>query len=479
MKQFLNQAKFNGGIADDEKTGYKNSYLWGRSIEVRKDPDKFYLLPKTTKESLTTVTDRIKWMVTAQPHATDIYALSHTGILWKRTSAGVWSSVRSVGGGGQGLEIYNDYIYYTQDTQIGRYGTLSGGSPSATDNWQTSLNDTSAYDFAPIKRFIHGLAVGQGNDLGWWDGTTWDQDKLVLPPGFQIRCMDRWSSYLAIAAWRGTNIYDAEDSVIFFWDGTSSTYNHVEYIEAGAVNAMVNHDGRLRFIAGHKGELFDYNGYVSPLRRLPRLTAQKYVEVFPGAMTVWDDMVRIGFSANTDDSTTHEQGVYTYGRDNKDDAEVYTYDYPISTGTRTATTLKITSVAGIGRDLFIAWDDNGTYGVDNVDEDNAPYSTGVLETLIFDNGKRWKDKETMRTKVDFEALNTGESVVAKYDVNRSGSWSTGVTASTAADTELREDYNKQFKELEIQVNLATSTTTSPKVDNIGFIFDDREEAKQE
>lgn len=477
-KQFLNQGKFNGGIADDEKTGIKDSFAWCRSVEVRKDPDKFYLLPKTVKESSTTVTDRVKWIVSAQPHATDAYAYGHTGELWKRTSGGTWSSVRSVGGGGQGLEVYNDYLYYTQDTQIGRYGLLSG-TPSATDNWQTGLNDTSNYDFAPIKRFIHALAVGHGNDLGWWDGTTWTAEKIVLPPGFQIRCLERWGQYLAIAAWRGSNIFDTEDSVIFFWNGTSSTYNHVEYVEAGAVNAMANHDGRLRFIAGHKGELFDYNGRITPIKRLPRLTSPKYSEVFPGAMCVWDDMVRIGFSANTDDGSTHEQGVYTWGRLNKDHAEVLTYDYPISTGTRTATTLKITCVAGIGRDLFIGWDDNGTYGVDVVDEDNDPFASGVLETLIFDNEKRWKDKETMRTKVDFEALNANESVTAKYDVDRTGSWSTGVTANTAADFELREDYQKQFKELQVQVSLATTTTTSPKIDNIGFVFDDREEAQQE
>lgn len=477
-QQFLNQGKFNGGIADDEKTGIKDSFAWCRSIEVRKDPDKFYLLPKTVKESLTTVTDRVKWMVTAQPHATDAYAYGHTGELWKRTSAGVWSSARSVGGGGQGLEVFDDYLYYVQDTQVGRYGPLSS-SPSFTDNWQTDLNDTSSYDFAPAKAFLHGIAIGNGNDLGWWDGTTWDQDKIVLPPGSQIRCLATWGQYLAIAAYRGANIYDAEDSWIFFWDGISSTYNHVERIESGAVNAMVNHDGRLRFIAGHKGELFDYNGRVTPLKRLPRLTSQKYVEVFPGAMTVWDNMVRIGFSANTDDGSTHEQGVYTWGRANKDYSEVLTYDYPISSGTRTATTLKITCVAGIGRDLFIGWDDNGTYGVDVVDEDNDPFANGVLETLIFDNEKRWKDKESMRSKIDFEALNANESVQAKYQVDRSGSWSTGSTANTATDTELRDDFQKQFKEVQMQVTLATTVSTSPKVDNVGIVFDDREEAKQE
>jgi hypothetical protein len=52
---------FVGGIADFEKDTTPATYAFGRSIDYRTNPRELTLLPKTTKESGSIVTDLPKW----------------------------------------------------------------------------------------------------------------------------------------------------------------------------------------------------------------------------------------------------------------------------------------------------------------------------------------------------------------------------------------------------------------------------------
>ena len=54
------QTNFSGGISDGEKLGLPNSFKFGRSIQFRDDPSKITILPRTTKDSGTVVTELIK-----------------------------------------------------------------------------------------------------------------------------------------------------------------------------------------------------------------------------------------------------------------------------------------------------------------------------------------------------------------------------------------------------------------------------------
>ena len=92
---------------------------------------------------------------------------------------------------GQGLEVFNDYIYYTQNNQLGRYGPLSGVAVF-DDNFLTGLEETP--DFAPMVQFLDYVAVCHGNEVKKVYGTestgadigTAD---LTLPVGYKIRAV--------------------------------------------------------------------------------------------------------------------------------------------------------------------------------------------------------------------------------------------------------------------------------------------------
>jgi len=482
--QYLVQKFFHGGIAPSEKIGGRGSCFFSQRLNIFDEATKMSILPKTTKVSGdsgdTQVTDLIKWIVPATPYNTNIYFYSEGGKIYRETSAGVWSSLQTTANSyGQGLELHGDYLYYTQNAQIGRYGALSG-TPSFTDNWQTGLNSTATTKYAPIKAFKEGLAVGHGNYLGWWDGSVWDVDRLVLPPGLNIRSLEVIDEYLVIGTWRGTSITSNEEGYLFFWDGTSVTFNFFVAIPQGGCGALLNSRNRLLSSVGGNGSiLLNYNPF-QKIITIPKLLINKYAEVLPGAMTNWRGMAQIGIGGNTD-SADVIQGVYSYGNTNEQLPEVFNYSFTISTGTTGGTGVRIGALKGIGDNLYISWKDGSTYGVDKVTNSNDPYATAIWESLIFDFDQPYHDKLAIKLKANYLPLVSGESIQLGYKTNRAASYTTATADSTVGSTEteiaIPPDYNR-FKEFQFEAILATSVATSPTVTAISLKFDDLAEELQ-
>jgi len=479
MKKILTQKYFYGGIAESKKVGIEGSFFFGEKMNIFDEPTEFSILPETSKVSGSTVTDLVKWVVSGAPYDTNKYFYGSGGNIYKETSAGVWSKLQTTANaGGQGLEIHDDYLYYTQDTQIGRYGTLSG-TPSFTDDWQTGLNSTATTDIAPIKAFKEGLAVGHGNYLGWWDGATWDADRLVLPPGLNIRSLEVLNEYLVIGTWRGTSITDNEEGYLFFWDGTSTTFNYFMPMAEGGCNAMVNTQNRLFSVWGSSGGLYMNYEPFTKVQQIPKMTNDTYMEVLSGAMTNWKNITYIGVSGNTD-NTSLKQGVYSFGSKGIRYPEVLNYCFPISTGTTTGTSLKIGAVKGMGNNLYIGWRDDTSYGVDKVTNSGDPYSSAYMETLIFDDNNTSGDKKITGILATHLPLASGESVQLSYKRDRASSYTDGDANDTENDTETYlpiPPQSRRFKEWQVKCTIATTGTTTPTITSLGFKYDDLKEEK--
>ena len=473
-KKILVIEYYNGGIGDSEKEGLKGAFYFAKNLNIFSEPTNISLLPETAKESSTTVVDLVKWIVPGTPHDTNTYALGDTGKLYQRTSAGSWSVIRTVSNCvGQGLELHNDYLYYTQNTQIGRYGLLSG-SPSFTDNWQTGLNNTSTHKFAPIKAFLNGFAVGHGNKLAWWDGSVWTLAKLTLPAGFNIRSLEVIDEYLAIGTWVGTSITASESGYVFFWDGTSTTFNFFVQIPEGGVNALLNSRNRLLTIAGSNGFIYLNTNPFQKVHKFPKLEYSKNVEVYPGGVTNWKGLANLGVAGSTD-STSIEQGVYEWGAKSDKYNEALNFGYTISTGTTQSTTMQIGAVKGIGSLMLVGWRDGSTYGVDKVVQTADAFATGVYESLIFDDKRPYQDKLAITLKATHKALVSGESVQLGYKVNRAAAYTTGTANSTVGSTETRLPLpasGARFKEFQFEAIPATSAATSPTITSLALEYDD-------
>jgi len=92
---------FSGGLSDGNRIGVSGSFLFGQGLNFKDNPDQITANKAAVKNSGTTVTDLVKWI---SNDGTTTYFYGDAGKIYKRTSGGTWSLLRTVANsGGQGL----------------------------------------------------------------------------------------------------------------------------------------------------------------------------------------------------------------------------------------------------------------------------------------------------------------------------------------------------------------------------------------
>ena len=475
-KQLWVTDRFFGGLSEAQKEGPKGSFLYGDRLDIHSDLSSVTAGVKTTKDSSTTVTDLPKW-IEHDAVNDKTYAYGDTGNFYVE-SAGTWSALTAASTAvGQGMKIWNDYVYLRKTSALARYGPLSG-SPSISQSWQTS-NVQTVTDHAPMIEFLGNLYVANGRYLGEWDDSTWTYNQLTLPVGWKIRCMAVLGEELVMGGWIGSNVYDYSRGFLWFWNGTDTSVTNFLEVTEGAVNAMASVDNVLYFIAGAVGKLHAYTGQVIGVGDLTNLLAEDdYIDIFPGAIGTHRSELVIG-TAGVTDSSDITQGVYSYGRTSKNYPRAMNIAHVASTGTLTGTTLKIGSVHSVGpNEFYMGWRDASIYGIDKV-SGTTPYSTASLQTLWFDNAAPYSIKELDQIKFTFKPLAANESFDFYYRLDRSSSWTTLGTASTDNDTEVVYSITpmKTWKEIQLKADIKTTGSTSPKLLSTAVSFSERKGLK--
>ena len=453
--------KYFGGLSSGEKRGIEGSFKYGENLDIRSDPDGLKPSFKLTKNSSTIIADLPKWII---PVGTNFYAYGDVGKIYKKTTS--WELLQTTSSAaGQGLAYFNDYVYYRQNTQLGRYGLISG-SPSFTDNYKTGL--TSITDHAPIMPFTNKMLVANGRYLATLDDSeVWSATALTLPPDEKIRALADLGDYAAIGTWKGSTVSNFSKGRIYFWDGTSTTYN--SFIEvSGAVNAILNYKNIILTIIGSVGDLYALSGAGGQALKIKRMSllpsAGKFVEVYPGAVGDWKDIAYFGAYGDSDD-TTVLKGVYTYGSTDKDYPQALNFEHLISTGTKTGNNTKVGAVCGTGpTSFYVGWRDGSSYGIDLIDTTTYT-ATCYYQPLMFDGGEAYREKWFTEFVVNFKPLTTGQSIELQYKLNRTSSWtSLGTISYDASNT--GKTYEKitsstplRNNEFELQLVITTNGAT--------------------
>lgn len=490
--RIIGQNRFSGGISESSKEGLPGSFQFSQGINIRDEPSQFSLLPAPEKVSGSVITAMVKWMVSGAPYNDNIYAYDETGTLYKQNVEGVWSVMGQFDNShGQGMAVYDNYLYLTLDQNIAKYGPLSSDPEflSATvGDWQTGLNDTSEFGFAPIISFKEGFAVGHGNNVAWYDGAVFTIDRLEFPPGLYVSAICQIQEFLTIGTINGTDPLTNDRGYVFAWDGTAETFNFFNNCEEGGINALVNRKNQLLSIAGSSGNI--YVGYdpFEQLHQLPKLPVTSSVQVYPGAVCTWKSNVYFGFAGFSTD-TNFVRGMYSWGSKSRKYPDVLNLDFIPSTG-NSGSTVRITSALGLGNTMYFAWVDGTSYGIDKVEDTNDYQSIGIFESLIFDDKRIPQEKAADTLRVDHSALNPGESVSIYYRINRENGpdlngYNLGTTHSyDATDHKPRVTrYNitgssARFNEIQWQVTIESDGSSTPYVYGSSFKYDDlmKEEA---
>lgn len=413
--------KFYGGLSTGSKKGVDGSFRWGQYLDFKTDPDLLQANLAMASDSSTNVTGKIKWFAHYDKAGTKTYfAYDDGGKIYSDASS--WTSIKTVSSSaGQGMAIFGDYLYFASSTVLGRYGDLSG-TPTFTDSYQTLTADANWH---PMKVFLNFLCIGNGRTLATLDSSlNWDASQITLPVGWKIKSLEVKGDLLYIGCWKGTNITDFEQGALFSWDGTSTTWNSVEFINESGVNALLNQNDTLYVWAGTRGNIYQYvGGKFYKIKKVPNIGNGKYAEVWPGAVTSFNGNILFGMAGLTD-STTLKQGVYSWSQAEKNYPMVLNYEYSNSLLSQTGATVAVSALyAASPIKLYQGIKDNTTYKIDALSSSTI-YTSAVYETLVYDAGDVYRTKIAKYIKVYTAPFTASESVSVAYKVDRAASWTT-------------------------------------------------------
>lgn len=375
-------------------------------------------------------------------------------------------------------------------------------SSTATDDlstcdlkvWADRLIDTTN-GMHPMARFLQYECIGNGNYLSAWEpisdvptNAEWQRHRLVFPQEYEVCGLAVQNEFLVIAAEKNTTTAGntQQEGILFFWDGTSTTYNYDVRIPEGSPYAIHEYKNVIYYYAG--GAWYAITGPASQpikLRTMPG-TDTEYsgaaapITVYPYAATVRRGIHMLGWPSATT-NTSINYGVYSYGAIDKNFPDSFGYSYVISTSSKNysgSNNLQIGMVKSFGDTMHISWRDtlNGGYGVDVVNNASAPATTAYWESLIFDNGVTTKDKSALYMRMTLATFPSDATVTLKYSIDR-GAWITS-TVKTSVDTNVLEfDINDRFHEIQVGFDLTCGTTT-PVITSVVFVYDDLSEEKR-
>ena len=184
-----------------------------------------------------------------------------TGNIYKRTQAGVYSSIRTNSyGGHKGAVYYNGYIYYATDTQLGRFDLTS----TWTDNYQLLLAGANH----SMEQFDFILYVCNGNNIASVDDTgVFTSSTLDLPPQYEAVALLQFGDDLLVL---GNSDY-ITDSKIFRWTTYSDSWSVSDPIKE-PVFAFIDADNYV-FVVAVSGRIYQFSGVrLSPVYNLPLYT---------------------------------------------------------------------------------------------------------------------------------------------------------------------------------------------------------------
>jgi len=177
---------------------------------------------------------------------TKLYKMSSTGEIDVAVDSDQPGIIRS-------LAEYYGYLYYIQDTTLGRSDLA--GTPNYDHDWQTGLTTADYHSlFISADGKLYG---GHGQYIFSYNNTTFTPSALDLADYWKVRCLaDFGYLYLAI----GANYYAGSErpqkSKIFLWDRVSTTWQDEIIIPENEIKAMWFASGYLWVIAGRSCNIY-------------------------------------------------------------------------------------------------------------------------------------------------------------------------------------------------------------------------------
>lgn len=471
MKSFLIDSFI--GLSEYENKGIAGAFKHGSALDVRRRIDSL-TCQRGAKTTITGFDGPIQKIEFAN---NNVYYFQSNGKIRKSDLNGsnlalVYTDSESIYGAGYfGLDTGKNYLWWATPTKL-HCKEIPGLS-----NW-TDVDALATYPKTNLTYSNQGhlIKVVNGNlyicnkdkiALVGYDGS-YTNNALQLPVLDSAKTIIERGKYMIIGT---QNISDINKGAVYSWDCISDNYNDRINVSGNTIDAMV--DTEIPILIS-KGSIY-YNDMISsvPLIRIP---GGGYIS--PEAIVNVSNMAYLAITGNSNSYN----GVFSYGRKNKNSPFVLNYEYPLpnSEGTENDYPVSLSSNWG---NLYVSINEAPTYSVKiyeaDVSNPSANYETATFESLDLKAPNKLPGEKTVwgLVKLFTSSLPTGCKIELYYRVNKNGSFvqakmEGGTTQYTTTNgQEAVFEIGAEGDVFEVKLVLTPSGTTTPEVHRIQIYFD--------
>lgn len=369
--------------------------------------------------------------------------------------------------------VYHIHIYADNTT----------GTPTVVSTTSGDLEDgnikvytTSDSEFHPMeiqnlvlyigdKHFIHQVEANASNVH------TFTREALDIQKPDRVKALSKMGTDLLIGTIVNSSISRAR---VYWWNTWSVSFTDFDEVDEVGINAFILGDNTVFVQAGIAGNIY----YVTQYRTLEiyrkisgDYSPTKYGYTHPNSWANLGGQIVFGFSNGSGNPA--EQGVYMLGRHTKNYPYVLDLSFPISErsgGALVMSGIEIGAIIVSGMNMWVAWKNGSTYGVDKLDYSNkldlAYFETRLLIPF------RSVQQNFGEFVIAYESLPTNTGFTLNYDQNHTASYTAFTSDELVKDTD-RKIYKCEkvlnSNVLQLKVGFTVSSNDAPTFESLSMI----------
>jgi hypothetical protein len=362
-------------------------------------------------------------------------------------------------------------VYHVHVTSTVADGTIDTSVATDCEGAQMSFYTTSNSSYHPM--FSHPgqqiLYIGDNNYVHQVDAGTFTREALDITQPLIVRSLGQLGSDLLLGTYIADTVTGAQ---IIRWNGWSVSFTSSDPVPEIGINAFLPADNFTLVQAGNKGNIYYYNGQQLELYgRIPGdYSSTAYGEVYYQSVGNKESQILFGFSNGSGNPA--DQGIYRIARHDKDYPYIMDFPYPISerSGTDLVTTsLSIGGILVAGSDIYVAWKNGSSFGIDKIDSSNKLNGAYFESRIMTVNREEFSNM----SKIVFSYADLPASTSLSYYIDRNYT-GYGSALTTVDDTDRNtistKDNQTDFSTLQVKVTFTTSSNSAPKIESGGVFI---------
>ncbi len=349
--------------------------------------------------------------------------------------------------------------------------------------------------FHPITHWAGSkLLIGNGQYLTDWlpsglqsvDASEFKRHAVIVENGMEITSLTSNDEYVVLGCEKvgEADARTFQSGMLGFWDGFADAINFKIDTPMGEPKSLYTYQNITYTIID--GAIYAYTGQkiLTKIRTIQDSQSEytgveDKTDIFTHCMTVRRGILLMAYPSTTN-LKTMRHGIYSYGSVDKDYPNSFYYSYQIpedDIGNYNTDDYQLTigGVWNYGDTLYFSYlvhdndTDTDTYNIAIVDNQSLPARKFQYQSLMFDGGMPWKDKEALRAVASFDPLPEGCKLKLKYKIDNRP-WTVDTREATEGDNEIYFEINKRFREIQFGFDGTNegTTRTPARITSVGI-----------